>query len=79
MSKLNRSLALEEIKGSDSDLEELLLVRYLSVSSTSTESQPVCQVVTVEWNYYGFFLRGKKKHGDYLMIVAFLQGYFWKS
>ena len=47
MSLVNRSLALEEIKESDRDLDDLLLVRHLSISNAATESQPACQVVKV--------------------------------
>jgi len=50
VSKLSRSLALEEIKESDRDLDDLLLVRHLSISNVSTEPQPACQVVKVSGN-----------------------------
>lgn len=50
MSILNRSLAVEEIERSDCDLEDLILVRHLSIRNASTEAQPVCQVVKVSGN-----------------------------
>jgi len=47
VSILNSSLALEEIQVSNNDLEDLHLVRHLSIRNASTESQPVYQVVKV--------------------------------
>jgi hypothetical protein len=47
VSTFTRSLAFEEIKESEVKLEELLPVRHLSISSVSTSTQPVNQVVKV--------------------------------
>lgn len=46
MGKQNSSLALEEMTGSDYDLENLIHVRNLSICDSSTEKQPI-QVVQV--------------------------------
>lgn len=48
MSIANRSLALEEIKKSEIDIEDLLLGRHLSVSNTAPDAQPVCHVVKIK-------------------------------
>lgn len=47
VSSFNRSLALEEINESKSDHDDLLLLRHLFIGNTSTETQPVFQVVKV--------------------------------
>ena len=50
VSKYNRALAYEEIRESEKDLNDFLPVRYLSISSGSTDTQTVIQVVTVSGN-----------------------------
>jgi hypothetical protein len=50
VSTFNRSLALEEIKESTIQIDDLLPVRHLSISNASTDLQPACRVVKVSGN-----------------------------
>lgn len=50
MSTYNRALACEEIRESEKDFAEFLPVRYLSISSVSTDTQTANQVVMVSGN-----------------------------
>ena len=72
MSILNRSLALEEIKESDSDLDDLFSCDiYLSVILQLNRSLFVKLSRSVEILPFLSKIE-KKKNGDYQMIVAFL-------
>lgn len=50
VSILNRSLAYEEVRESENDLVDLLLMQHLSISNASTDVQPASQVVIVSGN-----------------------------
>jgi hypothetical protein len=47
VSLVNCSLVLEEIKDLENHLIDVFPERYLSISNSSVDAQPVCQVVKI--------------------------------